>query len=172
MDTNIKYYHSPTDMANIKDFILIIKKLKCSPETIAKLCEDLHYVEEEHYPDGTWSPSSDLDKVWSSRFNRSDLLPLPPPTMSTEIEIKSEAPEATTTPEAPTDTKPDMKKQLGEKVCMMAEKLWASPEAVAMLKKDFGLTAKEETPAPAKEEKKPASVDDATMEMLKQFSNQ
>ncbi len=64
MDTNVKYYHTPTDKAVIKDFISVVKKLKMfSDETLKALMEDLHYVEEAHYPDGTGSPSSDLDKV-------------------------------------------------------------------------------------------------------------
>lgn len=160
MDNSVIYYHTPTDKAVIKDFIQIVKRLNiASQETLKALMDDLHYVEDETYPDGKWTPSADLDKVWSSRFNRSDLLSLPKNNMETEIEVK--------TSPSNQEEKPDMKRQLVEKVVIMAEKLWAKPETIAMLKKDCGIDTTEEKPM---QENKPKAGDDL-MEMLKQMSN-
>lgn len=84
--------------------------------------------------------------------------------MDTAIEIT-----ATPTDTPPSDTKPDMKKMLAEKVIMMAVKLGATPETVAMLKKDCGIS--EDKPTETKPTVEKPKAPDDLMEMMKQMSN-
>ena len=60
-----------------------------------------------------------------------------------------------------------MKKMLAEKVIMMATKLGAKPETVAMLKKDCGLSEEKPTEEKPTEEKPKASDD--IMEMIQEL---